>query len=86
MGRRINVFIILVFIILSFTTCEMALLEDVRGAVYGTDKDITDFYFSALLNNELPGEVIAIIDGTNITAVMPYGADRSALVAGFEIT
>ena len=49
-------------------------------------KEITTFSFLASDNVALPVDVVATIDGTSITATVPSGTDRTALVAGFSTT
>lgn len=49
-------------------------------------KEITSFRFAAAGNPVLPADVTATIDGTAITATVPLGTDRTALVATFVHT
>ena len=49
-------------------------------------KEITAFSFLASDNVALAVDVVATIDGTSITATVPSGTDRTALVAGFSTT
>jgi hypothetical protein len=49
-------------------------------------KSITSFKFEASHNSGLANDVTATINGSAITATVPFGVDRSALVATFETT
>lgn len=50
-------------------------------------KEINSFLFTAANNPELSSDVTAIINGTEITATLPYGTtDLTGLVATFAIT
>lgn len=49
-------------------------------------KELTSFSFEAADNGALTSDVVATINGTTITATVPFGVDRSALVATFATT
>ncbi len=49
-------------------------------------KDLTALSFQSTQNVGLSTEVIATIDGTTVTATMPFGASITGLVATFSIT
>lgn len=49
-------------------------------------KEITTFSFTTEKNAALSTEVLGTIDGTNITATVPYGSTINALVATFDTT
>jgi hypothetical protein len=49
-------------------------------------KSITSFKLEASHNSGLANDVTATINGSAITATVPFGVDRSALVATFETT
>ncbi len=51
-----------------------------------SDKAITAFGFSAMDNSALTSDVLAVINGTDISAVLPHGTDLTILVAGFTTT
>ncbi|HVK86178.1 MAG TPA: hypothetical protein VM513_18790 [Kofleriaceae bacterium] len=56
------------------------------GAPLSSEKAITSFTFEAAHNSALTSDVTATITGTTITATVPSGVDRSALVATFATT
>lgn len=49
-------------------------------------KELTAFSFTAMGNTTLYSDVSATINGTEITAEVPYGTDMSALIATFSTT
>ena len=51
-----------------------------------SDKDLTALSFQSPQNAGLSTEVIATINGTTVTATMPFGASVTGLVATFSIT
>jgi len=58
-----------------------------RDAPLSSTKTITAFSFEAADNaSALTSDVTATINGTTITATVPFGADRSALIATFTTT
>jgi hypothetical protein len=55
-------------------------------AALSDTKALTTFVFEASKNSGLTSDVTATINGTTITATVPFGFDRSALVATFTTT
>ncbi len=55
-------------------------------AALSATKALTTFTFEAAKNSGLTSDVTATINGTTITATVPFGFDRSALVATFTTT
>ncbi len=51
-----------------------------------SEKALTSFGFTSEANAALDSDVSVIMDGTNITATVPYGTDVTALVATFTTT
>lgn len=49
-------------------------------------KDLTSFAFLAANNPALAGDVTATINGTSVTAVVPFGTDVTALKSSFTTT
>ena len=56
------------------------------GVVLSSAKEITAFSFTAGNNPELTEDAVGIIDGTNITVLVPDGTDVTALIATFATT
>ncbi len=68
-------------------TAEDGTTQDFTVTVTSIDaKEITAFSFTAAANSGLSVDVIADINGTAITATIPYGTDLTALVATFTNT
>jgi hypothetical protein len=52
----------------------------------GSAKDLVLMLFRSANNAGLPADVVATINGTTVTATVPYGTNRGGLVAAFSIT
>jgi hypothetical protein len=83
--RPVLVRVALLFIALATFACGDN-LKGVEQPGASSEKSITSFKFEAANNGMLASDVVATINGTSITAVLPFGVDRSALIASFVTT
>ncbi len=89
--RSISSLITLTFLLLGLVGCGdniRPIREDggTADTPLSTEKAITALTFEAADNIALTSDVTATINGTTIAATVPFGTDRSALVATFTTT
>jgi len=76
-----------IILALLFSTCNIGLENNTEDpSPLNSPKELTAFSFTAADNAVLDSDVTGTIDGTNITATVPYGTDATTLVATFSTT
>ena len=68
------------------TTTDGGFTAECAVTVSNTAKEITAFGFTASANTALSSDITGTINGTDISAAVPYGTDVTALVASFTTT